>query len=172
VTYPDAFALEKSGLNTFLFSGVGAELNGSSLTVLSTIARLGEDPWTEAANWAILPRAVATERLAQSIARMPLVPQALAEARATAARLVLLLPGQTKPVARAANALSGHEKEMWIPATALVLLLGAGLALNLVALGQPSHPGTTPKVAATAKLVTPPNEVGGPLTPDTPMPGG
>ena len=53
----DVFALEKSGLNTFLFAEVGTETNGSVLTVLSVLARLGRDPWEQAARWASLPKA-------------------------------------------------------------------------------------------------------------------
>jgi len=49
------------------------------------IARLGRDPWAEAARWAALPRAGAIENLTQSIAQMPLVPSALVETRTTAA---------------------------------------------------------------------------------------
>ncbi len=89
-THPNVFALKNSGLDAFLYADVGAELNGSTLTILSMIARLGRDPWVEAARWATLPRAGAIEGLVQSIAQMPLVPSALVEIRTTAARLVQL----------------------------------------------------------------------------------
>ena len=49
MSHPDAFALKNSGLNEFLFAEVGIELNGSPLTILSILARLGQDPWVEAA---------------------------------------------------------------------------------------------------------------------------
>src|SRR5471032_2237722 len=90
----DAFAFKNSGLNAFLFAEVGTELNGSPLTILSVLARLGQDPWAEAAKWAKLPKATMIDRLAQSISQMPLTPQAIREARTTASRLVLLLPSQ------------------------------------------------------------------------------
>ena len=77
--YPDAFALKNSGLNAFLFAEVGTELNGSQLTVLSILARLGQDPWAEAARWAQLPKAAMIDCLVHSIAQMPLCPQALVE---------------------------------------------------------------------------------------------
>ncbi|MGO9999451.1 MAG: hypothetical protein ACLPKW_17150 [Acetobacteraceae bacterium] len=93
---PDAFALKNSGLNAFLFAEVGTELNGSQLTILSILARLGQDPWAEAARWAQLPKAAMIDCLVHSIAQMPLCPQAFVEARATASRLVLLLPTQTR----------------------------------------------------------------------------
>lgn len=96
-TRPDAFALKNSGLDAFLYADVGTELNGSSLTILSALARLGNDPWAQAAGWAALPRAAAIDGLSQSIAQMPLTPAALTGSRDIAARLVQLLPGKPRP---------------------------------------------------------------------------
>ena len=113
---PDAFALKNSGLNEFLFAEVGTELNGSQLTILSILARLGQDPWAEAARWANLPKAAMIDCLAHSIAQMPLGPQALVEARVTASRLVLLLPRQT-PTARRSESVATSASAMpgWSP---------------------------------------------------------
>ncbi len=121
----DAFALQNSSLNAFLFAEVGTELNGSPLTMLSVLARLGQDPWTEAAKWAKLPKSAMIERLTQSISQMPLSPQALVEARNTAARLILLLPSQAPrsieaPVAR----------KTVVPKWALIAICGAAVALG------------------------------------------
>lgn len=88
----DVFVLRDSGLEAFLFAEIGTELNGSTLTILSALARLGEDPWAQAARWAKGSRAAAIDLLAADIGRMPLPPHALAEARGTAARLLQLLP--------------------------------------------------------------------------------
>ena len=92
MTKPDVFALRNSGLDSFLFAEIGIESNGSNLTILSLLARLGVDPWTKAAEWAEAPRTKVVDLLAADIARMPLAPDAIATARATAARLVCLLP--------------------------------------------------------------------------------
>jgi len=88
------FALRDSGLSAFLFSDVGMEANGTSLTILSLLARLGKDPWTEAADWSAKSRDAAIKSLADSISQMPPNQQALDEAHLTASRLVLLLPRQ------------------------------------------------------------------------------
>src|ERR1700744_1667271 len=88
----DVFALEKSGLNTFLFAEAGTETNGSLLTGLSVLARLGRDPWEEAARWADLPKATIVDRLPQCITQRPLAEQALRDANRTALRLIQLLP--------------------------------------------------------------------------------
>ena len=73
----DMFALTNSGLSAFLLSSVGAEPNGSDLTILSMLARLGKDPWAVAAVWARAPKATVIEELAESIARTPAVPAGL-----------------------------------------------------------------------------------------------
>ena len=94
MAHPDVFALRNSALNPFLFSEVGLELNGSMLTVLSVLARIGEDPWSQALSWTKLPEPAIIEHLANRIRRMPLRPQALLDARVTASRLVQLLPAR------------------------------------------------------------------------------
>jgi len=114
----DAFALKNSNLNAFLFADVGTELNGSTLTILSVLARLGLDPWAEAARWAKMPSAAAIDCLAQGIGKMPLSPQALAETFATASSLVKLLPAQTQPVGHGGSSSRGRTL------TALVHLAG------------------------------------------------
>ena len=93
---PDASVLKNSDLNPFLFAEVGVELNGSTLTMLSTLARLGEDPWQEAALWARQPKSDVIDLLTARIVNMPLTSQALQDARSTASRLVLLLPMQSR----------------------------------------------------------------------------
>jgi hypothetical protein len=90
--YTDIFAMRSSNFDAFLYADVGVELNGSSLTTLSMLARLGEDPWTLAARWAREPRAAVTEQLTASICRMPLAAAGIQNARSTASQLVLLLP--------------------------------------------------------------------------------
>jgi hypothetical protein len=130
VAHTDVFALEKSGLNPFLFAEVGTELNGSTLTILSVLARLGQDPWAEAARWARLPKAAVVDGLTASILRMPLSTQALANAHATAARLILLLPSQSPMrVQFSGNAVISTRFPKWVP----MAVLGCTLAFGLVA---------------------------------------
>ena len=131
----DAYALQGSDLNGFLFAEVGVEASGMRLTVLSTLARLGVDPWQEAGRLAKLPRAAAVDGLARMIAAMPACPWSLADATAIAARLVNMLParsgglfdhGTAKP---APSSLQATRRRAVVLALATVL---AGLMLNLV----------------------------------------
>lgn len=149
-THPGAFALKNSGLDAFLYADVGAELNGSTLTILSMIARLGRDPWTEAAQWAALPRAGVIDSLAQSIAQMPLVPSALAETRTTAARLVQLLPAKTRDVWQGGAAKAETAAPKWLPITILYCALAVGMALNAFLMPKLSPAVATPIEQPTA----------------------
>jgi hypothetical protein len=150
MAYPDAFALNNSVVNDFLFAGVGEELNGSPLTVLSLLARLGEDPWAQAAKWANSPRAAAIDGLAKAILLMPLAPHALADARATASRLVLLLPARADaPEPKAAVTIGGTQVPEWIPMTAFFCSLAVALMLMTLA-PRPDGATTTPNATPAA----------------------
>jgi hypothetical protein len=140
----DAFALKNSGLNDFLFAEVGTELNGSRLTILSVLARLGQDPWVEAAKWAKLPRATMIDRLASSISQMPLSQQAPGEVRATAARLVALLPSQ-RQTPENGQGTSASKQQDAVPKWLIAAVLGGlllGIAFGMARLNAPANPIT------------------------------
>ncbi len=163
---PDHAALQHSDLNPFLFADVGRELNGSTLTMLSVLARLGGDPWDEAARWAKLPKAAAIECLITSIAGFPLIPQTGSDPRTNAARLVLLLPtpewlpdlkASSLPNRNSARAfgasLGAAALPRWLPMAVLACALLLGLAFNLVHApggSSPSPEMTQTKVQAPA----------------------
>jgi hypothetical protein len=130
----DAFAFQNSGLNAFLFAEVGIEQNGSPLTILSTLARLGLDPWAQAAEWARMPKAATIEGLTQSIARMPLGARGLAEARMTAARLMLLLPRQAGPTAQTSRrTIAGLKMPEWAPVMIFCVVIGVAIVAGTFA---------------------------------------
>jgi hypothetical protein len=89
---PTRFSLLHSDLNDFLFAAVGEEQNGMPLNVVSGLTRLGLDPWEEAARLAALPRALAAEKLAPIIARLPVDRQQPSDNLAISRQLVELLP--------------------------------------------------------------------------------
>jgi hypothetical protein len=78
--------------DAFLYAPVGEDKAGIDLTVLSALARLGLDPWSEAARLAELPRAAAIQALTRSIALLPLGNWREADFPEIAARLVGRLP--------------------------------------------------------------------------------
>src|SRR5689334_25203804 len=58
-------------LGRFLYAEIGQQENGTPLTVLSAFARLGLDPWREAARLARLSKDDAARELARMMARLP-----------------------------------------------------------------------------------------------------
>jgi hypothetical protein len=141
----DAFALKNSSLNAFLFAEVGTELNGSQLTILSTLARLGADPWAEAARWATLPKAATIDSLSYSIAQMPLCAQALADARVTASRLILLLPSPNAMTQRMESATTiAAVMPGWVPLAFFCCALAVGMGLNALLTQNAVGPAAAP----------------------------
>lgn len=91
-----AHASTPIGLDTrfdhFLQTPVGDDQKGTSVTVLSMLARLGVDPWREASDLAALPKGSAWERLDGLMARFTDVPSLIAERADVVTRLVASLP--------------------------------------------------------------------------------
>jgi hypothetical protein len=138
--------LHASAFSEFLFAGIAEQSNGMTLSLLSALARLGVDPWAEAARLAEMPEAVAVAALTALLARAlaaadsvahagvrPLV--AHADTRTLAARLVRKLPrARTAPAGdipsvglagflRGQGRLSGDSLRWWGVAIALAAML-------------------------------------------------
>jgi hypothetical protein len=97
----------REDLNPFLFAFVGTDRAGGQLSVVSALARLDLDAWSEAAALARLPRAAAASKLSAVLRRYTEIPHIAQEASGIAARLVALLPERTpvrlqKPAGKAA----------------------------------------------------------------------
>ena len=135
-----AFALKNSGLDAFLYADVGTELNGSTLTILSVLARLGKDPWEKAVGWVTLPRAAAIDDLSQSIAQMPLAPSVLATSRDIAARALQLLPGKPPQLGMTAQA-GGAKQAAAMPQWFTWCFLAVWMLLNLLVTHNPASNG-------------------------------
>lgn len=85
--------------NTFLFAFLGKDGNGRQVTVLSTVLRLGLDPWREASRLSDLPSDAAAIIVAEMITKVGDVALDVADAQKTACRVVNLLPlCQREPV--------------------------------------------------------------------------
>ncbi|WP_333828784.1 hypothetical protein [Pararhodobacter sp.] len=89
----------------FLYAYVGEDRSGNVVSVLSALARLGLDPWVEAAALSDLPREGARTRLDQLLARFGDVPALGSDHGPVTTRLIELLPkssdrrtDQAKPV--------------------------------------------------------------------------
>jgi len=146
VATSDVTALQRSDLNEFLFADVGTERSGMVLSVVSLFARQGSDPWREADRLAELPKAVAADSLARSIAEMPQGRWNPPDAAVIAARLIGLLP--KRPARVTARSLGGAAN--WLPSlpslpSAKNAIILACLALGIVyAVSALLRPASTP----------------------------
>jgi hypothetical protein len=81
-----------TSFNTFLFATVCEGRDEHPVSVISALARLDLDPWTEAAELASMPAGGAAERLSSLLAGVADGPAALHDRETIAERLVGLLP--------------------------------------------------------------------------------
>jgi hypothetical protein len=133
MTLRSEYALGNSPYNEFLFASVGEEKAGQSLTVLSALARLGFDPWKEAARLAALPRETAARAFAVSIAMLPEGDWKAADSDAIATRLVTSLPKPGQPVPAMPAMPDAHRLPSWLgPALFRWLLWGALAGLGIL----------------------------------------
>ncbi len=109
----DAYALQNSDLNRFLYADIGIEASGMTLSVLSILARRGLDPWQEAARLARMPPVAATDGLATMIATIPAGLWSAPDAAQIAARLVRLLPGRGEAVPPVAGRRPEQPFDRW-----------------------------------------------------------
>ncbi len=81
-----------SDFDRFLYEQVGADRHGGLLSVISALARLGVDPWEQAAILARLPVDGAVRALAALLARLPAGTGEPVDPIPVATHLVTLLP--------------------------------------------------------------------------------
>ena len=111
----------------FLFAPIGEDRNGTTLSVLSALARFDLDPWQETTSLAGMPKERATERLAVLIAATSADLTTGLSAAAIATRLIALLPQRPiyKGAAPAAllKVAAFTPSRLFIPLSLLALLL-------------------------------------------------
>lgn len=112
----------------FLYASVGEDRNGYVVTVLSTLARLGLDPWKETADLVALGRDAARARLGTLLARFQDVPALASNHGRIAQDLSQLLPEDRAPVSlkRAASTAAvgrpGTSGAIWAVLAIIILL--------------------------------------------------
>ena len=102
-----AYAPEQLGQDpqyeAFLYAPIGEDHQGLSVTVLSMLARLGVDPWTEAADLSELPRRAAQQRLEALIGKFHDVSTQVSDHGRIALKLLAFLPKQAKSTGSASQ---------------------------------------------------------------------
>lgn len=101
-----------SDFDRFLYASVGEDRDGSTVTVVSVLARLGFDPWKEAAALTVLGREAACSKLAEELSGFKDVPSLALDYAAVAERLSLLLPER---LSRRPSKLAGAPPSKGLP---------------------------------------------------------
>ena len=101
-------------LERFLFASIGASDDGTLLTVVSALARLGFDPWTEASRLSALPREQAEPALAAIVGSVPPMWCRVSDSEAIVSRLVKLLPQTPPPAVHSTGHFKSHRKIDWL----------------------------------------------------------
>lgn len=143
--------------NAFLFSPIGKDVNGMTISVLSLLARRDFNPWTQAAILARLPVASVVEELLALITSV--APDLAVPGRqALAVRLAALLPREVKSIARPPDSVlspAGNSNMIGTVALLMVFLLYVGWVLaSRVALPPPEAPANA-VVEAASETTTP-----------------
>jgi len=123
------YSLVHSEFNEFLFAFVGEERSGQQLTVLSALARLGLDPWGEAARLSELPKEAATQALAAAIAALPEGDWKVSDSRSIAVRLLDCLPRRGSPSAKSpqGRSIGGQKPKSGAPKWLVWIAFGAAV---------------------------------------------
>ena len=129
------YKLHHSDLGSFLSEPVWNEQNGSALSLLSAFARLGMDPWEEAARLAALPPDVAAVTLAEILTLLPPGDPAPTDPGALARQLIDNLPARHVPDPPARQ--GQHQGKPGKVAVGALYLLGLLAAVGLlITIGQ------------------------------------
>ena len=122
VHHPDG-----SDYDAFLFARAGDDRNGAAVTVLSVLARLDLEPWTEAQELARLGRDDAQVRLTNHFRAITDVPALALASERRAAKLVLLLP-KCAPLS-VPNSLETSTKILSTPSIFWTMMVLVGVAV-------------------------------------------
>ncbi len=126
------------------------------LTVLSALARLGIDPWQEAAQLAVLPEKTATQRLVSLIAALPDGPSAHRDPGTIAARLIALLPcraGSNHPLRKTRFGADAMPNSRPVTYTVFIAMIFIALVLGIVARRQPAAPVDDAQATASGRVI-------------------
>jgi hypothetical protein len=146
----------------FLGAPIGEDRNGTTLSVLSALARLDVDPWDEATSLARMPREAAVQRLTALIDALPREPASAIPSITNVADLVALLPKSKTPDVRPSDPAFGatgfRQTPMVIGLSAFVLMMLIVFAISALFLPGPDIGANPSAPRAADATVAPPRK--------------
>ncbi len=137
----------------FLFARINEDSDTTPLSVLSVLARLGVDPWEEAAKLARLPRLSAARRLVAFIGATPEAPSAYLSAKTVCDQLIDLLPspaGVAMPAVKERGVRAVTKSRFSIG----LVVIAVSLAIQLIVLSrQPAMPPSEPQATSSGTVL-------------------
>jgi hypothetical protein len=136
----------------FLFARINEEGDATPLSVLSVLARLGVDPWEEAAKLAQLPRGSAAQELVAFFAATPGAPPAYLNAQTVCDRLIDLLPppaGATIPPLKELGIRSLTKSRFMIGLAVIAVIL----VIQLIVSRQATIPANDPHATSSSAVM-------------------
>lgn len=123
MTTSDVLHPDGSDYDPFLFAEVGEDRTGTTVTVLSALARLDLEPWTEARELSRLGREDAQVRLTTHFEAITDIPTLALASEGKAAKLVSLLPKRAPlRVSKSLEADTGRFPKLSISWTTMALV--------------------------------------------------
>ncbi len=149
----------------FLGAPIGEDRNGTTLSVLSALARLDVDPWLEATSLARMPREAAAERLTALIDALPRDPSSAIPSQTSAADLVALLPKSKTPGVQSSDKAFGatglREQQIVMAFGAFAITVLIVFAISALFSPGPGN-GANPSAPRAADATTSPPRKPGP----------
>lgn len=138
---PNFFDPHPREFDRFLYAPVGVDRNGYVVTVLSTLARLGLDPWSETEKLVKLGRDAAGARLGTLLARDKEVPALAGDHDRIAQDLSLLLPEGRRSRSPVEGVRAAASNKTHMNVTIMTILAVIFLVFQIMAFGGPGAGG-------------------------------
>jgi hypothetical protein len=132
----------------FLGASISEDRNGTTLSVLSALARLDVDPWQEATNLARMPKEAAAARLTALIEALADEPAGAIPSKASAAALVALLPKRKGPEVRPSDSVLAatglRQTQIHLALSAFVIMMLIVFAMSALFFAEPGTAAKPP----------------------------
>jgi hypothetical protein len=135
--------------SAFLFASIDDVTSEEPLSVVSALARLGLDPWQEAAELTRLPRETAAQRLGALLTKLPSGNSAGSHSQIVALRLIALLPRPAGATMATPRVSDGSRASARVDPTVVMMLF---ILMSFIAMATSGLTGHSSPAQASANV--------------------